>query len=105
MDLSKLPKLSKTTQSRPASEPTEPAPPPLDYERRIPPAIGLAEAWISIALGVLLLFIYPNTLSYIHSPAAFEQNITSTDAQGNTIHYLQAPISGPIWASPFSRWR
>ena len=85
MDLSKLPKLSKTGQSRPGSEQTEPVPPPLDSERKMPPAIGLAEAWISIALGVLLLFIFPNTLSYVHSPAVFEQNNSVTDAQGNTI--------------------
>jgi hypothetical protein len=90
MDLSKLPKLSKTGQSRPGSEQTEPAPPPPDYDVRILPAVGLAEAYISIALGVLLLFIFPNTLSYIHSPTAFEQNTTSFDAQGNTIHYVQS---------------
>ncbi|MGA2440495.1 MAG: hypothetical protein ABSH08_06030 [Tepidisphaeraceae bacterium] len=92
MDLSKLPKLSKTGQSQPGSEQPEPARPPAEHEVKILPAIGLAEAWISIALGVLLLFIFPNTLSYIHSPAAFEQNITSFDAQGNTIHYVQSPF-------------
>jgi hypothetical protein len=92
MDLSKLPKLSKTAQSPPPSRQTESAFPPLDSERKIPipPAIGLAEAWISIALGVLLLFIFPNTLSYVHSPAVFEQNNSVTDAQGNTIPYTKS---------------
>ena len=52
----------------------EPAPafPPITYAV-MPTSIGLAEAWISIALGVLLLFIFPNTISYLHSPTDFEQ--------------------------------
>jgi hypothetical protein len=90
MDLSKLPKLSETEESHPPSEPTGSAPPPPDPERPIPPAIGLPEAWISIALGVLMLFVYPNTLRYIHSPAIFEQINPVTDAQGNTIPYTKS---------------
>jgi hypothetical protein len=90
MDLSKLPKLSKTGQSPPGSEQTEPVRPPLECAGRILPAVGLAEAWISIALGVLLLFLYPNTLSYLHSPVVFEQNNSVTDAQGNTIPYTKS---------------
>jgi hypothetical protein len=90
MDLSKLPKMSKTGESRPGSEETEPARPPLDHGANPRPAVGLAEAWISIALGVLLLFIFPNTLSYVHSPAVFERNNSVTDAQGNTIPYTKS---------------
>ena len=94
VDLSKLPKLSKTGQSQPGSEQTEPARLPPDHGIKILPSVGLAEAWISIALGVLLLFIFPNTLSYVHSPAVFEQNNSVTDAQGNTIPY---PKSAYFW--------
>jgi hypothetical protein len=91
MDLSKLPKFSKTGQSQPPSQQTEPSPSPLDYRGgKIPPAIGLAEAWASIAVGVLLLFLFPNTLSYVHSPADYARNYSYSDAQGNAIAYVQS---------------
>jgi hypothetical protein len=100
MDLSKLPKLSKTTQPQGSQDPpqtppsaTPPPSPPLNYA--IPPrspAIGLAEAWISIGLGVFLLFIFPSTIRYLHSPAAFDQNYPITDGNGNTIPYTQSII-------------
>ena len=67
----------------------------------MPSSIGLAEAWISIALGVLLLFIFPNTIRYIHSPADFEQNNPVTDAQDNTIRIRSSAFSGRIWVSRF----
>ncbi|HEX4056205.1 MAG TPA: hypothetical protein VHX86_18245 [Tepidisphaeraceae bacterium] len=88
MDLSKLPKLSKTQEKQPPPEETGapfPARPAV-----IVPTFGLAEAWVSIALGVLLLFVFPNTIRYLHSSAAFEQNNPVTDAQGNAIPYLNS---------------
>lgn len=91
MDLSKLPKLSKTPEAQQKSGPhdaTEPS--PLVHHAVISPTIGLAEAWISIALGAFLLFMFPNTIRYLHSPVAFEQNNPVTDAQGNTIPYLSS---------------
>ncbi len=94
MDISKLPKLSKTGENQPPPVPPEStgAAPPMARINfaALPSSIGLAEAWISIALGVLLLFIFPNTLRYIHSPADFEQNNPVTDAQNNPIHYPQS---------------
>jgi hypothetical protein len=94
MDISKLPKLSKTSESQsPPVTPdsTEPAIPVAKINYAVmPTSIGWAEAWISIALGVLLLFIFPNTIRYLHSPADFEQNNPVTDAQNNTIHYPQS---------------
>jgi hypothetical protein len=94
MDISKLPKLSKTSENQPPPvqpDSTEPSPPMAQINFAVlPSSIGLAEAWISIALGVLLLFIFPNTLRYIHSPADFEQNNPVTDAQNNPIHYPQS---------------
>jgi hypothetical protein len=95
MDLSKLPKLSNTTGTQPAptsGETPEPQPQPVSYlPQQLPaPAIGLAEAWISIGLGILILFIFPNTIHYIFSPTQFNQESTFTDKQGNTIPYLQS---------------
>jgi hypothetical protein len=92
MDISKLPKLSKTSESQSPPDPIEepiqpPAFPPITYNVVAASSIGLAEAWISIGLGILLLFIFPNTIRYFHSPADFEQNNPVTDAQGNAISY------------------
>jgi hypothetical protein len=112
MDLSKLPKLSRTSENQapPSSQPlssehtpqvpdAELAPvgqppiarPPRDYFTG-GGSIGLAEAWISIALGIFVLFIFPSTIRYVHSPAAFEQNYPVTDEQGNTIPYPKSVI-------------
>ena len=88
MDLSKLPKLSKTQEKQPPPEET--GPPFPAGQAVIVPTFGLAEAWVSIALGVLLLFVFPNTIRYLHSSAAFEQNNPVTDAQGNAIPYLNS---------------
>lgn len=95
MDLSKLPKLSKTGESQPAPDSAPPAAPPtVDYAQLnravMASSIGLAEAWISIALGVLLLFIFPNTIHYLHSPAEFQANNAITDAQQNPIPYVKS---------------
>jgi len=91
MDLSKLPKLSKTGETQHA----ESVPDTVEWSTfhhpvRVRPSIGLAEAWISIALGLLLLFAFPNTIRYLHSPVGFEQNNTFIDASGNTIPYTQS---------------
>jgi len=95
MDISKLPKLSKTGESQPPPAPPETTEPAIPTARInyavVPSSIGLAEAWISIALGVLLLFIFPNTIRYFHSPADFDQNNPPiTDPQGNTIPYIKS---------------
>jgi hypothetical protein len=109
MDLSKLPKLSNT------DKPPEEENPPPESERaqavarmamgyRLDePLPGLAEAWISIALGLILLFCFPNTISYLRAPSAFEQANPILDGDGNPIlnkqgqpmHYWQ---SAPFWA-------
>jgi hypothetical protein len=89
MDISKLPKLSKTSEPAPPPVPaddTQPATAPIHYAV-VPSSIGFPEAWISIGLGVLLLFVFPNTIRYIHSPADFESNNPVTDANNNAISY------------------
>jgi hypothetical protein len=90
MDLSKLPKLSQTSQAQqPPTPPETVQPPPIDPPSP-PPAIGLAEAWISIGLGILLLLVFPNTIHYLSSPTAFQQANPVTDAQGNVIPYANS---------------
>ncbi len=66
------------------------SPPTLDDMPAKSPAMGLAEAWISIGLGILLLFIFPNTLQATLFSGGFEQNNPVTDPNGNTIPYLQS---------------
>ena len=63
--MSKLPRMSQT----PAPPPLEPprhehqSPPTLEYSR----SSGSAEAWISIAIGVILLLAYPFTWQWLLS--------------------------------------
>jgi hypothetical protein len=100
MDLSKLPKLSNTGENQPAGDDPAnppPVPPPgfrtiseLEYGRLKGAGIGFAEAWISIGLGLLLLFIFPNTIKYFYSPLAFQQENPVTDPQGNSIAYTHS---------------
>jgi hypothetical protein len=91
MDLSKLPKLSKTGESQPPpASPDIPA--PINRTPAQSPPMGLAEAWISIGLGILLLIIFPNTIKFISSPDAFQQNNPITGADGNAIPYIKSII-------------
>jgi hypothetical protein len=94
MDLSKLPKLSNTGSEQsppPSAPPEENRPNPvLAYGRAEHPLPGVAEAWISIAIGIILLFLFPHTIQYIHSPSVFEQNNPVTDANGNSVPYVNS---------------
>jgi hypothetical protein len=91
MDLSKLPKLSETSETQPpAGAPEIINSSSFDGPVSTPTSVGLAEAWISIALGVLLLFVFPNTIRYLHSPAGFERDNPVSDAQGNSIPYVKS---------------
>jgi hypothetical protein len=74
----------------PSSSPQLPPPHQLNYIATGVESIGLAEAWISIGLGLLLLLIFPATISYLRSPAAFQQNNPVTDAQGNPLPYIKS---------------
>jgi hypothetical protein len=123
MDISKLPRLSKTSQAA-ETAPTEVGGPvvaqtttswcmrcnapnpagtrfcgncgaelgagaaPLNYPR-VEPGTG-AEAWISIAVGVILLFLYPNLVRYLASPATFNQRFQITDEQGQPLAYTKS---------------
>jgi hypothetical protein len=105
MDISKLPKLSGSNVPPPPGDVPiappvvqQPVAPALEQQLVVPEysrqagggSIGLAEAWISLALGVLLLFINPGTIQYLHSPTDFAQNYPVNDAQGNPISYVHS---------------
>ena len=85
MDMSKLPRMSQS--------PAPPAPAaddPLPYhEPSTPPDTNntAAEAWISIAIGVILLFLSPRIWQYLASPGTFGQKWTFNDASGNPLAY------------------
>ena len=49
-----------------------------------------AEAWISIAIGVLLLFMARNLFSYMISPTEFGKNNPITDELGNPLPYTRS---------------
>jgi hypothetical protein len=66
MDMSKLPRRSNTPS--PDNEPNQNPPPPQDDPPRDeygPIMSSAAEAWISIAFGLLLLYWYPNFVRYL----------------------------------------
>jgi hypothetical protein len=95
MDLSKLPKLSQTPSPPPESATPPPQQPPTQQVVPVVVMPGLADAWFSIAIGLIVLFLFPHTFQYLHAPAAFQQNNPVTDSQGNTIPYVQSEI---FWA-------
>src|SRR5262245_32114484 len=116
MDLSKLPKLSQTPSQteQPAPE-QSPAQEPdfckqcglplrkgarfcdacgsptgaLDYGTQRPAPGTAADAWISIALGVILLFIGPRLIQYLLSPSTFPQKWSFSDPTGAPLAYTQ----------------
>jgi len=92
MDLSKLPKLSETPRP-----PAQGDPPPAESERRdegaLPPTGG--EVWISIAVGLIMLFLYPRFLQWVFSRlfgTHFNEFVTPA---GEVVPYPQMP---EFWA-------
>jgi hypothetical protein len=105
MDMSKLPRMSQTP---PPPEPSEPdgavraaharpaaaAAPPLDYREAgaYEPAPSVAEAWISIAIGLILLFIYPYFWQWLISLVSNYKPpfLPITDSSGAQVPYAQS---------------
>jgi hypothetical protein len=56
---------------------------------------SLADAWFSLVIGLIVLFVFPNTIRYIHSRATFDQNYPVTDGQGNVVPYAQSNLFLP----------
>jgi hypothetical protein len=128
MDISKLPRLSKTSEGMPesgAEAPPAPAeaggpavaqttswcmrcnapnpagtrfcgncgaelrPAAAINSGSVEPGVG-AEAWISIAVGILLLFLYPNLIRYLAGPAAFNERFQITDENNQPLAYTKS---------------
>jgi hypothetical protein len=91
MDLSKLPKFSES----PAPPPNAPADPQrvrpqhLDYGGGEQRTFGFAEAWMSIALGVIMLILSPRLLQYLMSPTSFSQKWTFSAPDGSPLDYTK----------------
>lgn len=58
-------------------------------------AIIGAEAWMSIAIGAILLFVFRRAIDYLLNPAAVDASWTFTDPAGNPLTYRQ---TGFYWA-------
>lgn len=83
MDLSKLPRMSKTPEPSPTRV--------VDYAP--PPAASVgAEAWISIGVGVILLLVYPYTAQWLVSLISNYKPpfLPITDTAGNVVPYPQS---------------
>jgi hypothetical protein len=58
-------------------------------------AIVGAEAWMSIAIGAILLFVFRRAIEYLINPAAVDAAWTFSDPGGNPLTYRQ---TGFYWA-------
>jgi hypothetical protein len=90
MDLSKLPKFSQTPPpaQAPAGESRPDAPRVLDYSQT---ALSSGpEAWLSIVVGLFLLFMYPRFLVWL-SHRLFGTNFNEFELNGRVVPYTQVP--------------
>jgi hypothetical protein len=55
----------------------------------------LAEAWISIAMGIILLWAFPDTFRFFSDPTTFQQSNPVTDGNGNSIAYIHSVFFWP----------
>jgi hypothetical protein len=102
MDMSKLPRMSQTPAPPPPLDETAPAPPTDQARptRAVPvhereyvyePSTGpLAEAWISLAIGVILLLMFFRPIEYLlTSKQSFEQKYSFSAGDGSPLTYPQ----------------
>ena len=94
MDLSKLQRLSETNKDQPppiAADPSQPSSTnqtPANYPQRVlvpvaaEPIGTVGDAWISLAVGVIILLLSPRLLQYLLSRKSFDANYTFSDANG-----------------------
>ncbi|HEV8606601.1 MAG TPA: hypothetical protein VGQ99_14600 [Tepidisphaeraceae bacterium] len=84
MDLSKLPKLSETPKPPDNTPPASDPPPPE------PTSAGI-EAWLSIAVGLFLLLMYPRFLQWLSHRVLGTHFNPFVDANGNVVPYTSIP--------------
>jgi hypothetical protein len=98
MDMSKLPRMSQTPPPPPPLETDPPAamPPglqsPYPHERAYAaePAPSFAEAWISIAIGAILLLFYFRPIEYLLTEKSkFAQKYVFSAGDGSPLTYTQ----------------
>src|SRR5262245_569914 len=89
MDLSKLPKLSGDREPPPAPGHAGALGPgttePIPYARANPG--GVAEGWLSLAIGGIILALSPRLIQFLLSPSTFAQKWTFNDGGGNPLPY------------------
>lgn len=98
MDLSNLPKLSDTRASSAPPPPTDASPPPppaVSYANPydVPRATGAADAWLSLAIGLVMLFAFPRAWQYFLSPSTFTW--TFRDVDGSPLSYPKSAFFLP----------
>ena len=100
MDISKLPRMSETAKHAPSPPPpvdqasaqaTRPEPAPVAYEE---PDAGPA-IWISIAIGIILLLMYPRFLQWVSSELFGTHFNPFVKPDGTVVPYTQVP---EFWA-------
>jgi hypothetical protein len=100
MDLSKLPNMrggrdasdaphntSATPDEHPDGPPIYPAQ-PIEHARDRRPG-GFAEAWLGVAIGVIILLMSPRLFHYLLRPGSFAQSHTFTAPDGSPLTYPQ----------------
>jgi hypothetical protein len=93
MDVSKLPKFSETKSTPPDAADNSPPPPasqrPMHYVSE--PVAGRGpEAWISIAVGAFLLYMFPRFLQWISS-RVFHTHFDEFQLDNVVVPYTQVP--------------
>jgi hypothetical protein len=100
MDLSKLPPSGQTPHvPAPNHDPAAPVVTHVPhYATPVPGAFIPAEFWLSLAIGIIVLFVFPTFRQYLvyHShPEKFDAITTFTDKSGNVIAYEDSAFFYP----------
>ena len=89
MDLSKLPRLSKTDRPpNPPEQPETPTPQQQTFYYAEPEAVVGAEVWISIVVAVILILFFPRIWQYYLMPNSFTWSFS--DKAGNPLAYTHS---------------
>src|SRR4051794_40132835 len=87
MDVSKLPRLSNTEP--PANSESSPPQPVAPVQTE--PASNPADVWISLAVGVIMLLMFPRFLQWVSSKLFHTNFVPFTMSDGTIVPYTQVP--------------